>query len=95
LAVALKITHFWSFSIALVRCLALSLIYESRTRFDVSLRHCQWILAVLYLWGKVNCLRKKEKTNMGMYEYTNIYRIFYDINACTFNNMFPFFLMLI
>jgi len=33
---ALKITHFWSFSIALVHCYALSLIYEYRTRFDAS-----------------------------------------------------------
>jgi hypothetical protein len=70
---ALKITHFLSFSIALVHCYALSLIYEYCTSFDASLRHCQWILAVFYLWRKVNCLREKEMTNMGMYKRTNIY----------------------
>jgi len=95
LAVALKIAYFWSFNIAFVHCFALSLIYEHSARFDASLRHRQWILAVFCLWGKVNCLRKKEMTNMDKYEYTNIYRIYYDINACAFNNMFPFFLLLI
>jgi hypothetical protein len=49
LAVALKITHFWSFSIDLVHCFALSLICEYRTSFDASERHRQWIMAVFYI----------------------------------------------
>jgi len=69
----LKIIYFWSFSISIVNCFALSIIYEYRTYFDASLLHCQCIMAVFYLWEKVNCLRKREMTKMGMYEYTNIY----------------------